>query len=155
MERLESAAPLMSAIAGALVRDARTCALLTLLYAYLWRAAPPEVAADDIRSIVLPVAGPQGAEDVVNAAEQLIEQGRAEGLERGRVEGLRTGILAALSTRTVVLSEVGRARIASCADVATLTRWLTRAVTAASESAILPRTPTSHDGRELTEHRLR
>jgi hypothetical protein len=71
----------------------------------------------------------------VNAAEQLIEQGRAEGLERGR-EGLRAGILAALTARAVVLSEVGRARIASCADVATLTRWLTRAVTATSEAAI-------------------
>ena len=64
----------------------------------------------------------------MNAAQQLIEQ--------GRVEGLRTGILAALSARTVALSEVGRARIASCVDVATLTRWLTRAVTASSEVAV-------------------
>ncbi len=131
MERLESAAPLMSVIAGTLVRDARTRALLTQLYAYLWRAAPPEVAADDIRSILLRVAGPQGAEDVVNAAEQLIEQGRTEGLA-----GLRAGIAAALSARTVVLSEMGRARLASCTDIATLTRWLTRAVTATSEAAV-------------------
>lgn len=72
----------------------------------------------------------------MNAAEQLIEQGRAEGLERGRVEGLRTGILAALSARAVILSEVGRARIASGSDVPTLTRWLTRSVTAATEADV-------------------
>jgi hypothetical protein len=58
MDRLETAAPLMGAIAGTLTRDARTRALLTQLYAYLWRAAPPDVAADDIRGILLRVAGP-------------------------------------------------------------------------------------------------
>ena len=77
------------------------------------------------------VAGPLGAEDVVNAAEQLIEQGRTEGLA-----GLRAGITAALVARAVPLSEVGRARLASCADIAVLTRWLTRAVTAESEAAV-------------------
>jgi predicted transposase YdaD len=79
----------------------------------------------------------------MNAAEQLIQQGRAEGeqkgeqrgLERG-LEGLRTGVAAALSARAMPLSEMGRARLASCVDVATLTRWLTRAVTAASEADV-------------------
>jgi hypothetical protein len=132
MDRLESAAPLMGAIAGTLVRDARTRALLTQLYAYLWRAAPPEVAADDIRSILLRVAGPQGAEDVVNAAEQLIEQGRAE----GRAEGVRAAIATALSARSLPLSELGRARLAACADVAVLTQWLTRAMAASSEAEV-------------------
>jgi predicted transposase/invertase (TIGR01784 family) len=132
MERLGVAAPLMSSIAGTLERDSRTRALLLQLYAYLWQAAPPDVAAEDIRSILLQVAGPQGAEDVVNAAEQLIEQGRAE----GRGEGLRAAIATALAARAVPLSEVGRARLASCTDVATLTRWLTRAVSATSEATV-------------------
>jgi hypothetical protein len=136
MDRLELAAPLMGAIAGTLVRDARTRALLLQLYAYLWRAAPPDVAAENIRSILLTVAGPQGAEDVVNAGEQLIEQGRAEGRERGRAEGLRDAIATALSVRAVALSELGRVRLASCGEVAVLTQWLTRAMTAASEAEV-------------------
>jgi hypothetical protein len=71
----------------------------------------------------------------MNAGERLIEQGRAEGLERG-ADGLRAGIATALVARTVALSEAGRARIASCSDLDTLTRWLGRAVTAASEAEV-------------------
>ena len=118
----------MGAIAGTLTRDARTRALVMQLYAYLWRVAPPEVAADDIRSILLGVAGSQGAEDVVNAAEQLIEQGRED--------GLRTAIVRVLGARALPLSAVGRARVASCSEIATLTRWLERAATAASEADV-------------------
>jgi hypothetical protein len=128
MERLKNAAPFMRAVAEALDRDGRTRELLVQLFAYLWRASPPDVAAEDIRSILLEVAGPQGAEDVVNAAEQLMEQGEQRGLRRA--------IAAALSARSVALSEVGRARLASCSDVAVLTRWVTRAVTAASEAEV-------------------
>jgi hypothetical protein len=128
MDRLRRAAPLMGDIAGALVRDARTRSLLLQLYAYLWRAAPADVAADDIRSILLRVAGPQGAEDVVNAAEQLIEQGRAE--------GLRKAITHVLTARALPLSELGRARLATCTDEATLTSWLERSATATVEADI-------------------
>lgn len=67
----------------------------------------------------------------MNAAEQLCAEGRPEGLE-----GLRTGIVVALSARGVPLSEMGRARLASYVDVATLTQWLTRAVTAGSEGDV-------------------
>jgi hypothetical protein len=140
MDRLERAAPLMGALAGALVRDARTRALLVQLYAYLWRAAPPDVAAEDIRSILLTVAGAQGAEDVVNAGEQLIEQGRAEGRERGRAdgraEGLRDAITHVLTARKLGLSELGRARLTSSVDIAVLTAWLERAATATSEAEV-------------------
>ena len=112
-QRLQDAAPAMRAITATVDRDERTRALLTQLYVYLLRSAQPEVEVEDVRTILQDVAGPQGKEDVVNAAEQLIEQGRAEGLERG-LEGLRAGIVAALSARAVPLSEVGRARLASC-----------------------------------------
>jgi hypothetical protein len=132
MGRLERAAPLMRALAGTLARDARTRALLVQLYAYLWRAAPPDVAADDIRSILLRVAGPHGAEDVVNAGEQLIEQ--------GQVKGLRVAITHVLAARALPLSELGRARVASCADVAVLTAWLERAAMAASEAEVFATT---------------
>ena len=36
----------------------------------------------------------------------------------------------------VPLSDVGRARLASCSEIATLTRWLERAAIAASEAEV-------------------
>ena len=75
----------------------------------------------------------------MNAAEKLIEQGRAEGLlaaeklvEQARAEGLRVAITATLSARGLSLSETGRARLGACFQADTLTRWLTRAVSAVS-----------------------
>ena len=41
-----------------------------------------------------------------------------------------------LAARSLKLSELGRARVASCADVALLTVWLERAATAASEAEV-------------------
>jgi hypothetical protein len=65
----------------------------------------------------------------------------AEGIERGRTEGLRVAIDQVLGVRSVALSEVGRARIVSCADVALLTRWLRQAATAASEADVFAGEP--------------
>jgi hypothetical protein len=173
--RLEAAAPRMAALIATLSRDARARALLTQLYVYLLRAAPPEVEDDEVRVILEQIAGPGGREDIMNAGERLIEQGRveglakgqaeglakgrvegqaeglakgqAEGLAKGRVEGqaeglakglqgLRTAIVAALSARGLSVSVAGQARIASCSDVETLTRWLASAVTAAVEADV-------------------
>ena len=72
----------------------------------------------------------------MNAAEQLIAEGEQRGQQKGRLDGLRTAITTALSARAVHLSEVGCARLASCTDAATLTRWVARAVTAASEAEV-------------------
>ena len=140
VSRLRQAAPHMQAILATLPRDARARLLLTQLYVYLLRDAAPEVEDREVRAILDQIAGPHGQEDIMNAGERLIEQGRAEGLERGRTEGLVDGLRAAIATalvaRSVALSEAGRARIASCSDIDTLTRWLGRAVTAASEAEV-------------------
>ena len=64
----------------------------------------------------------------MNSAEQLLEQGRSE--------GLRAAIVTALSARAVPLSALGRARLASRANVDTLTQWLARAVTVSSEAEV-------------------
>jgi predicted transposase YdaD len=140
LRRLEEAAPLVAAIIAKLARDESVRALLRQLYSYWLRTGPADVDARAIQAILLEVAGPQGQEDVVNAAEQLMAEGEQRGLARGRVEGrvegLRDAIVAALSTRAIPLSEVGRARLAACGDVATLTRWLTLAVTASSEGDV-------------------
>ncbi len=95
-----------------------------------------DVDVGQIRTILLEVAGPEGQEDVMNAAEQLIAQGREEGREEGREAGLREAIAEVLEARALPLSEVGRARLASCTDVAMLTRWLKRAATASSEAEV-------------------
>jgi predicted transposase/invertase (TIGR01784 family) len=138
--RLQSAVPVMAAIHRALARDERTRALLFQIYTYVLQAAPADVAAADIRSILLQVAGPEGAEDVMNAAQQLIEQGRAEGradgLEQGEAKGLRVAIAHVLTARKLALSEFGRARLASCSDLSMLTAWLDRATTATSEAEV-------------------
>ena len=69
----------------------------------------------------------------MNAAEQLIEQ--------GEVKGLRVAITHVLGARSMPLSEVGRARLSVCADVATLTLWLERAATATSEAEVFAVAP--------------
>ena len=122
----------MRAVTSTLARDERTRALLRQLFLYVLSTAPPDVDASAIRTILLDVAGPDGEEDVMNAADQLRQEGRAE----GRAEGLRVAIVSVLGVRSVALSEVGRARVASCADVATLTRWLERAKTATDEAEV-------------------
>ena len=69
-------------------------------------------------------------------AKRYVAQGEAQGEARGRLAGLRGAVTTALSARSLPLSEVGRARLAACADEATLTRWLARAVTASSEGDV-------------------
>jgi predicted transposase/invertase (TIGR01784 family) len=135
MPRLKSAVPFMKEIIARLVRDARVRELLTQVFTYVLSTAPADVEEREIRSMLLEVAGPEGQEDVVNAGEQLIAQGRAQGL-RAAADTVREALLKALSARGIALSELARTRVASCADVATLTTWLSRAVTASTESAI-------------------
>ena len=91
----QDAAPFMRAVArGALVRDERTRALLGQFYLYVWSTAPADVDEGAIRSILVEIAGPEGEEDVMNAAEQLDRQGRppTRGAKR---RGLRTAITTA------------------------------------------------------------
>jgi hypothetical protein len=126
----------MAAVAATVVRDERARTLLVKLYKYLYQAAPPGVSAAEIQTIVLQIAGPEGVEDAMNAAQELIERGRAEGKAEGKAEGLRAAIAAVFAARALSLSELGRARIASCADVVTLTKWLAWAATAPSEAEV-------------------
>jgi predicted transposase/invertase (TIGR01784 family) len=138
--RLSDAAPRMGAITSKLDRDAPTRSLLTQLYVYLLRTAAPEVEGAEVRGMLEQIAGPQGREDVVNAAEQLIAEGLERGLERGRaqgqVEGRRSSLFDMIAARGLRLSELGRTRIASCSDPETLTRWIVRAATASTEADV-------------------
>jgi predicted transposase/invertase (TIGR01784 family) len=129
--RLRDAVPFMRAVVATLARDDRARAVLEQVYGYLLSTVQ-DVDVREIRTMLLEVAGPEGKEDVMNAAEQLIAQGR----EEGREEGLRDAIANVLEARALPLSEVGRARLASCTDFAMLTRWLKRAATASSEAEV-------------------
>jgi hypothetical protein len=134
-DRLEEAAPLMGEILSSLADDERTRQLLVQLYVYLLRAQR-DVDTRDVRAILLEMAGPRGREDVMTAGEQLIQQGVQRGLQRGRVEALRAAIAAALSARGLTYGDASRAKLAACDDLATLTRWHARAVTAPAEAEV-------------------
>ncbi|MFE0579308.1 hypothetical protein [Streptomyces sp. NPDC058874] len=65
-------------------------------------------------------------------SEELRDEGRAEGEARRAAED----VLAVLGERGLQVSGAARERIVGCRDVATLGRWLRRAVTAPSADAI-------------------
>ena len=122
----------MGAIMATLGRDERTRELLEQLHLYLLRTAPPDVDMEQFRTILFRMAGPQGREDVMNAGEQLIQQG----IQRGRSEALRGAIASVLAARGLGCSEASNAKLAACEDVALLTQWLTRAATASAEAEV-------------------
>jgi hypothetical protein len=55
-------------------------------------------------------------------------EGKAEGIAEGKAEGAREALLTAITARGLVPGDGHRARIASCADVATLNAWLVNAL---------------------------
>jgi hypothetical protein len=128
LERLLGAAPRMGAIMATLGDDDRTRELLRQLLVYLHKTAPPEVDVEVVRTILLGMAGPGRREDVMNAGEQLIQQGHAR--------GLRAGIEAVLSARGLECGENTRSKLEACSDTSRLTRWLTRAATAHTEADV-------------------
>ena len=89
--------------------------------------------AAEIQSIVLQIAGREGAEDAMNAAEELIERGRAEGEAKGKA----TALLQILAARGLEISQDARARILACQDLTRLDAWLTHALTATSVAEAL------------------
>jgi len=118
----------------------RTRELLEQLHLYLLRTAPPDVDIEEFRTILFQIAGPQGREDVMNAGEQLIQQGIQQGIEqgfqRGETRALRDAIASVLMVRGLGCSEASKAKLAACEDAALLTRWHTRALTASAEAEV-------------------
>lgn len=78
-------------------------------------------------------------------AEVLKEQGRqvglvegkASGLAEGEAKGLAKAVLRLLEARGIRVDDASRERIQNCTDVATLERWLERAVGATRLSEVL------------------
>jgi predicted transposase/invertase (TIGR01784 family) len=134
--RLQDAAPRMGALVARLTRDARARMLLTQLYVYLLHDAPRNVVTAEVRAILKQIAGPAGEEDLMNAGEQLIEQGRVKGHAEGHTEGLRAAVAVTLIARGLGPSDLAKARLAACSDVTLLTAWLASAATAANEADV-------------------
>jgi hypothetical protein len=139
-ERVEQARTRMRSVRAGLASDDRTRLVLTALRAYLFGQAPEDMDVEDVRTIVLDVAGPEGREELMNLGEKLIEQGREQGreqgLEQGQRETLRAVVFDALAARGVALSGPAREQVATCTDIGLLRLWLTRAVTASSEAEV-------------------
>jgi hypothetical protein len=102
----------------------------------MFRAAPAGMSALEVRRMICEAVTPKQVEEVMNAAQELIQ----EGLVAGRVKTLRSAIVDVLEARSMPLSEQGRARVAACADAEMLNTWHRRAVTAQSEDDVFART---------------
>jgi len=59
-----------------------------------------------------------------------------QGLAKGRAEGRAEALLTVLAARGIAVSEAREAEVRACTDDATLTRWLTAAVTAKKASEV-------------------
>ncbi|MFE8598720.1 Rpn family recombination-promoting nuclease/putative transposase [Archangium violaceum] len=77
------------------------------------------------------------AEELMRSyGEQLIERGHRRGLKQGLALGRAEGLLRILTVRSLLVDEQTRQRILTCTDVATLDKWLDRAVTATTLSEV-------------------
>jgi len=68
-------------------------------------------------------------------------EGRAEGVAKGRAEGVAEALLKIVTQRGLTLTAEQRRRIMGCTDVATLERWLGRALSASSVAELTAGAP--------------
>jgi hypothetical protein len=66
----------------------------------------------------------------MTGAQQLTEQVRRASKAEGRVEGKAEAVLSVLGRRGLQVTDAQRTMVLACADVATLERWLDRAIVA-------------------------
>jgi hypothetical protein len=66
-----------------------------------------------------------------------LAKGLAQGEAKGEAKGLAKAVLRLLATRGVRVGTASRRRIQDCTDVATLERWLERALNATRLSEVL------------------
>jgi hypothetical protein len=95
---------------------------------FCYYSAVGEVLPEQVGSALRDHVGRRAEEAYVTTADMLRQEGRA----LGRAEGL----CSVLDARGLAVSDAIRQRIALCRDLATLDRWLVRAVTAATAEAV-------------------
>lgn len=110
---------------------------LGLLLRYVTEVRDGEVEA--LRDVIGQL-GPAAEDVMMTMAERWKQEGeakgRAEGKAEGRAQGRAESIFAVLAARGIDVSTDERAHVLACQDMATLDRWLARAVTAAATSEI-------------------
>ncbi|KYG03912.1 hypothetical protein BE21_49445 [Sorangium cellulosum] len=109
----------------------------------IWRyilATNERDEADEVLQRLLAAAGESWKEEIVSAADQLVERGRQEGLREGLREGLQQGrrhmLLRQLGARFGALPDAAVAQI-NAADIAELDRWSERVLTAPTLADVL------------------
>jgi predicted transposase YdaD len=130
------------------VRQVRNAAngpdALQLILRYILATNEPKRRPEDVIDRLLAAMGDEGKEDVMTAAEMLLDQGRREGEQKGRREGeqkgrregelkgelkgKRTMLLTLLAARFGALPDAAVARI-NAADLAQLDVWAERVLT--------------------------
>jgi hypothetical protein len=82
-----------------------------------------------------PVAASRGGQGAlflqpgVQRGRKYVAQGRAEGKAEGNAEGKAEALLTVLTARGLPITDLQRARLLARQDIATLKRWLAKAVT--------------------------
>ncbi|WP_437767224.1 Rpn family recombination-promoting nuclease/putative transposase [Sorangium sp. So ce281] len=105
----------------------------------IWRyilATNERDEADEVLQRLLAAAGEPWKEEIVSAADQLMERGRQQGLREGLREGRRHMLLKVLGARFGALPDDAVARV-NAADIAVLDRWSERVLTAPTLAAVL------------------
>lgn len=72
-----------------------------------------------------------------DAANDILQHAREEGVDAGRLEGLRRAVLEVLAARRLAVGDGARALVDAASDVKQLEAWLRAAVTAASADEAL------------------
>jgi predicted transposase YdaD len=109
---------------------------LGMVMRYVALAVEPATLQDLTRKLE-PMLGAGVREVAMTEGERLIEQGWQRGLAEGRAEGAKAqadALLRVLAARNLAVSDELRARIETCTDSTTLSRWIERAVTVQSAS---------------------
>ena len=95
----------------------------------------PEIEAR--RQYILKVLLDQDPKMQQQLIDKGLSQGRSEGRSEGRLTGTRASLRRVLARRQLTLRKDDDARVEACTDLATLERWLDRAITASSAADVL------------------
>jgi hypothetical protein len=125
-------------------RTRRGVAALSAVWMYILRVSRHKPSAEVLAQLK-GVVGEEVAEDIVNVAEQLIQEGVQKGLAKGRVEMQRTLLLKLLKARVGAPPDDVVARVMS-ADEADLDRWTDRALTALTLAEVFDAEPGNAEG---------
>jgi len=95
-------------------------------------AANEHIASETLQAVLEREIGPETKDIIVTAGQQLIEQGRKQGIEQGIVRSL----VDVYEARFGAVPEAIRAMIEATHDEATLRAWLKLAVTRGADEIV-------------------